>query len=75
MSQGNENLKIKLSTYFWILTFAIAGLGFLISGVGVYMELQEISGVGLYLIIFGPLIAGFSGIFAQSASKYQAEGR
>ena len=68
-------MKIKLSTYLWILTIAIAVLGFAISGVGVYMELQEMSHVGLYLIIFGPLIAGFSGIFAQLASKYQAEGR
>ena len=66
---------MKLSTYFWILTIAIAVLGFAVTGVGVYMELMEMGHVGLYLIIFGPLIAGFSGIFAQIAAKYQAEGR
>lgn len=66
---------IKLSTYFWILTTAIAVSGFTISAFGVYMEISELGPFGLYLIIFGPLIASLSGITAQVASKYQVEGR
>ena len=66
---------MKLSTYLWGLTFALAVFGFAISAVGVHMELTAAAHVGLYLIIFGPLIAGLSGITAQAASKYQQEGR
>lgn len=75
VEKGEEALKIRASTYLWVLTIAIAVLGFAISGVGVYMELGGMGHVGLYLIIFGPLIAGFSGLIVQAASKYEAEGR
>lgn len=66
---------MKLSVYLWYLTFALCLLGFGVSAVGIYIELAGVGDVGLYLIIFGPLIAGLSGITAQAASKYEAEGR
>jgi len=59
---------MKLSIY--VLTVAIAAIGFFITVIGVYMELLEMGHVGPHLIIFGSLIAGFSGIFAQLTSKY-----
>lgn len=70
-----EGFSLKLSAYLWGLTFALCLFGFGVSTVGVHMELTGAGHMGLYLIIFGPLIAGLSGITAQAASKYQAEGR
>jgi len=71
-------MNTKLSTYWWVLTIATTIFGFFVSGVGVYIELfsqKNPAPVGLFLIIFGPLIAGLSGIFAEVATKRQQEGR
>ena len=56
--KNNQDLKNTLSlasqsTGFWSFVFAIVGLLAAVSGVIIYLTIEEISGTGLSVLIFG----------------------
>ena len=66
---------MKLSSYLWGLTIAMAVCGFSIAAIGISIEQTNQEYTGLYLVLFGPLLACLSGNIATVASKFEAEGR
>ncbi|MBU1082636.1 MAG: hypothetical protein KKB59_19275 [Spirochaetes bacterium] len=53
----------------------MAVCGFSIAAIGVSIEQTNQEYTGLYLVLFGPLLACLSGNIATVASKFEAEGR
>jgi len=58
----------------WALAFAVAVGGLALAMVGIYSVSALDQYEGLYLVLFGPLLSGSSGIIAVIASSKEAEG-
>jgi len=58
----------------WALAVAVAVGGFVLAVTGIYSVSVLNHHEGLYLVLFGPLLSGSSGIIAVIASSKEADG-
>lgn len=65
--------KLNLVKTLWYLTYWLAGMGFLLQGLGVYYEICILKGDGLIMLVLGAGLLSLSGLVATGASKKQQE--